>query len=328
MCSGAITPLVTCISFGVWLHPSSLHIRYRSPHFAARVHPLVDFISLSKNTGESRPPVSGRAPLPRFRAHSAPSRRVHSYRVLPTPLRSDLGLSQALAGLLLAEFGGLVSYHQHSLGHTLQGFPLSGEPYCVTAAVAVLPFLRSLALPPKHPGSEPSADFTALLPPKSPLAAAGCLDQRGPGALLGFLPSRVFLPTAVGTASSPLLPCAYENGPHSGPLPGASESHRAMGSPGLSRDWLPSWGCRRIGRSRVGRRSEQHFQWPKACFTLLNCLTPTDRQCTRKYTLREVMAKCLHLTRIERKAHTFKCTLCFLIFQRKTDAYTQNRSFT
>lgn len=95
-------------------------------------------------------------------APSTPALRVHSYGALPAPLRSDLGLSQTLAGFLLAAPRGLVSCLRHPWGPTLQGFPLSREPHRVPTAVALMAFVR----------------LQGLAPPEKSVACAGCLRRQ------------------------------------------------------------------------------------------------------------------------------------------------------
>ena len=165
---------------------------------------------------------TGRSPLPKRPVKPCAPRKV------PRPLRRQLsesgphgaceapppsahGLSQTFDGFLLAAPRGLVSCHRHPWGSLpFKAFPFSGSstvsrrPLPSWRCPSVLPRQRA----PKHPPASSSAQprLQGLAPPEKSVAPAGGLDLPEPGALLGFIPSRVFALPAVATLSRHLLP--------------------------------------------------------------------------------------------------------------------------
>jgi len=99
-------------------------ITRRPPLLSQRVHPLVSFASPSEFSS-SYPPRASRHEAPSLGFHP-PSRHQpteSTHASIPSPLRSALGVSHSLDGLLLHRPCGFISPHSHVRVSPFRGFP-------------------------------------------------------------------------------------------------------------------------------------------------------------------------------------------------------------
>jgi hypothetical protein len=145
------------------------------------------------------------------------------------PLRSVLGLSQPLDGLLLAVPCGPVSSRRHSWGCYLQGFPLSESN---PASPRSFPSWRW--------ASKPAIAFRALLPRKVRWQPFRLVTDSAPRSPPGLHPLQGPLLPRRGSAFTRPPPMSFQLRPHCDRELGSPESYRTRNLACLSRDCRPS----------------------------------------------------------------------------------------
>ena len=138
---------------------------------------------------------------------AAPADGVHSLRKAPDPaLRSVLGVSRALDGLLRHLPCGFVSPRSHVQGAPSRGLSLArsrtGFPRPVHALLAL--DAKSLRCDPRQPFAPSTSGL--CLPAASAVTSGTCLGSHPLRAPPGLFLLRVFTPRTVGTISRSLHP--------------------------------------------------------------------------------------------------------------------------
>ena len=178
----------------------------------------------------------GFVPRQRQRSESTYTER---YRFRCVPTSAFLGPSSVYSSpYLVALF--------HATGtpgvHTLQGLPLSKEPYCVTTANAVLPFFRAWGLSAEAKKSRSFSRLHGFTLSGKSVGIRWRFRPTKPRCPPGFSPLQGVPSHRRRTAFTVPPPMHFRGRPRSDPLPRASEFHRAVDSACLSRDCRPSWG--------------------------------------------------------------------------------------